>query len=644
MPPVVDVLVPVYRGLAETRACLESLLAAPNRAAMEIVVLDDASPEPELSAYVRELAGRGLVTLLVNPANLGFPATVNRGFALHQDRDVVVLNSDTVVFPGWLDRLARAAHSASDVGSATPFSNNATICSYPRPNQDNSALQDITPAELDALFAARNAGAVRDLPTAVGFCMYIRRDCLVDAGYFDEHTFGTGYAEENDFCLRSARLGWRHVLAGDVFVRHSGQASFGAARKPALERNLALLERRFPLYLPTVLEWNRQDPLLDLRRNVDRARLERLRPQPTVVQVCHGLSGGTARRLRDERAELAAAGFATATLLPDTGQGGRGPDRVRLEATQAPDCPNLRYRLPQEQDLLAADLARLGATELRLHHFMDVPPALLELAGRMGLPQDAVVHDFAWFCPRINCIDDTRRHCAEPSPEVCQRCVDANGADFRPEGGVAGLIERSSRILLGSRRVAAPSADAAGRMMRHFPGLSVMAVPHGEPAFAPPPPPPAWDGRSRLRLAVIGAIGPHKGFEVLKACALDAARRDLPLEFRVVGFSADDAALYATGRVHITGEYAEEEALELIARQRCHAALFLSVWPETWCYTLTQAWRAGLCAFGFDLGAIGERIRATGWGWPVPLSLDGQVVNDHVLAAFSGRAQPGLPR
>jgi len=640
---MVDVLVPVYRGTAETLACLESLLGSPNRTAMEVVVIDDASPEPELSARLRELAARGLVTLMANPVNLGFPATVNRGIALHPERDVVVLNSDTVVFPGWLDRLARVAHSAPDIGSATPFSNNATICSYPRCNQDNPAPGDIAPSELDALFAARNSGAVRDLPTGVGFCMFIRRDCLEDAGALDQRTFGAGYGEENDFCLRSGRLGWRHVLAGDVFVWHSGQASFGAARKPALERNLAILAGRYPLYLPTVLEWNRLDPLLDLRREVDRARLERLRPRPTVVQICHGLSGGTARRLREERAELASAGFATATLLPDTGEGGRGQSWVRLDLGDAADCPNLRYSIPGELDLLAADLLRLGATEVRLHHFLDVPPALLELAARMGLPQDAVVHDYAWFCPRINCIDDTGRHCAEPSPEVCQRCVDANGADFRPRGGVAGLLEQSSALLRGSRRVVAPSADAASRMMRHFPGLSVMAVPHGEPAFQAPAPRP-WDGRSRLRLAVIGAIGPHKGFGVLKACALDAARRDLPLEFRVVGFTSDDAALYASGRVHITGEYAEEEALELIARQQCHGALFLSVWPETWCYTLTQAWRAGLWTAGFDLGAVGERIRATGWGWPLPPGLDGQALNDHVLAAFSGRIPPGRPR
>ena len=90
----VDVIIPVYRGLGETRACIESVLASRCRTAAQIIVIDDASPEPELRRYLRGLEG---VTVLANEANLGFVATVNRGMALHPARDVVLLNSDTVV-------------------------------------------------------------------------------------------------------------------------------------------------------------------------------------------------------------------------------------------------------------------------------------------------------------------------------------------------------------------------------------------------------------------------------------------------------------------------------------------------------------------------------------------------------------------
>ena len=123
--------------------------------------------------------------------------------------------------------------------------------------------------------------------------------------------------------------------------------------------------------------------------------------------------------------------------------------------------------------------------------------------------------------------------------------------------------------------------------------------------------------------------------------ARDAARRELPLSFAVAGFSLDDYALFATGRVFVTGRYDEGEATAVVRELGCQAALCLSVWPETWCYTLTEAWRAGLWTIGFDLGAVAERIAATGYGWRVPLTLDGRAVNNRLLALFANPPTPG---
>ena len=139
---IVDLIVPVYRGLAETRRCLDSVLAFPQQTAHEIVVIDDCSPEPEFSAWLRELAETGAITLLENPVNTGFVNAVNRGMVLHPDRDVVLLNSDTEVNGDWLDRLRRCAYSDPQVGTVTPFSNNATICSYPRFAKNNLLPED----------------------------------------------------------------------------------------------------------------------------------------------------------------------------------------------------------------------------------------------------------------------------------------------------------------------------------------------------------------------------------------------------------------------------------------------------------------------------------------------------------------------
>ena len=118
---------------------------------------------------------------------------------------------------------------------------------------------------------------------------------------------------------------------------------------------------------------------------------------------------------------------------------------------------------------------------------------------------------------------------------------------------------------------------------------------------------------------------------MLLDCARDAAARRLPIEFVVVGHTQDDHALFATGRVFVTGPYREEEAVELVAAQGAQLAFFPSLCPETWCYSLSLAWRAGLDAAAFDLGAVAERIRDAGRGHLLPPGLPAAAINEKLI-------------
>jgi GT2 family glycosyltransferase len=270
---MIDVVIPVYRGLEQTRRCIESVLAQRQAQAHEVVVVDDATPEPAIAAYLDGLARDGRITLHRNATNLGFVRSVNLGMALHGDRDVVLLNSDTEVANDWLDRLHGAAHRAPDIATATPFSNSATICSYPFEGWSQGVPGTLGLAALDALFAKTNAGLAVDLPTAVGFCMYIRRDCLAKIGAFDAERFGRGYGEENEFCMRALKAGWRHVLAGDIFLYHEGSVSFSDERFELMKAASAALLAAHPDYTRRVHEWIIADPAAALRSAVDNARV-----------------------------------------------------------------------------------------------------------------------------------------------------------------------------------------------------------------------------------------------------------------------------------------------------------------------------------------------------------------------------------
>jgi glycosyltransferase involved in cell wall biosynthesis len=200
------------------------------------------------------------------------------------------------------------------------------------------------------------------------------------------------------------------------------------------------------------------------------------------------------------------------------------------------------------------------------------------------------------------------------------------------EIGVQALRDRSTVFLGGARRVVAPSTDAAARMRRHFPALRPAVVPlEDDNGVADPPRPRARSGICRV--CTVGAITVHKGYDVLLACARDAAERDLPMEFVVVGHTIDDARLLATGRVFVTGRFTPEEAVPLIRAQDASMAVLPSIWPETWSFALTELWRAGLPVAAFDFGAPAERIRRTGRGFLLPLGLPPRGINNALVAA-----------
>ena len=614
-----DVVIPVHGGLDLTLACLAAVLATVP-AGTRVHVVDDASPDPALVAALDALARDGCIRLIRLAENRSFPAAANAGLRAAGRRDAVLLNSDALVPPGWLERLRAAAHAAPDIATATPLSNDAAILSYPDRAGGNPAPDAGGVAVLDALAQRANGAAVVDIPTAVGFCMYLRRDGLDRTGLLREDVFAQGYGEENDLCRRAAALGLRHVAAPGVFVGHVGGASFGAsfggARGHLLRRNLAVLNGLHPGYDALVAEHIAADPLAPARRRMDALRWAN-EGGACAILITHAGGGGVDRVVAARCAALRAAGVRPVVLRP----------RDRLCAVEG--YPNLAYTLPAELDALT-DLLRAGRPRhVELHHALGHAPELLGLAARLGVPLDVFAHDYALFCPRIALVGRAGRYCGEPDLAGCIACVAEAGSHLEEDVAVPALVARSTALLAGARRVVAPSRDAAARLRRHFP--------HARPEVRPwedddrlPPRAPAPGGATR-RVLVPGAIGVEKGYDVLLALVHDARARRLPLSFVVAGHTTDDTSLMEAGPAFVTGPYAEEDAVALFRAQRAHLALIPSVWPETWCFALSRAWEAGLPAAAFDLGAPAERIRRTGRGWVLPLGLSAPALNDALL-------------
>lgn len=610
----VNVIMPVYKGRAETLNALVHVLTARNRLAAEIVVIDDATPDRALAADLDWLAARGQITLIRSARNQGFPASINRGMALHADRDVIWLNADTEVYDGWLDRLHAAAYSRPRVATVTPLTNCGTICSYPRPDADNFGELEIPWAAVDRLAAEVNARETVESPTAVGFATYVCRAALRELGELDVATFGIGYGEENDFCQRAVKAGWKNLLAADVLVRHFGATSFGGARTERVAMALRALDRLHPRYRRDVQSFATRDPLAMARRRLDLARLTRGMADRAALLVTHARGGGTAQHLQEETARLMAEGWTVFTLSG----GDRGPGSARLARAGLGPLPGLAG-LDLEGETLWQILGGLKLGRADIHHMIDFPPDAPDLFRRrlagMGLEYRVTVHDYFAVCPRINMVDHRGRYCGEPAISGCARCLLRRGSVAgRPD--VPAWRRRHGALLRGARQVRVPDGDVAQRLGRYFPGLTMACIPHDD--ARPAARPAAAAAGPPLRIAVIGAIGAIKGFDSVLSLARHCRQRHRPVRLSVIGYTHNDPAARAAG-IEVTGAYTNDRAQSLIRAADPHVIWIPSLWPETYCYTLSIAIASGRPVAVFDLGAQAARVARAGCGVVMPL-------------------------
>ncbi len=384
--------------------------------------------------------------------------------------DVLLLNSDTLVAPGWIDDLRAIVYSAADIGTATPLSNDATILSYPASTGGNAVPDLASTRTLAGLARRANGGVAVEIPVAVGFCMYIRRACLDAVGLLRADVFAQGYGEENDFCLRARHLGWRHVAAPGVFVAHVGGNSFGTAARQLQARNAALLERMHPGYAGLIDQYGEADPLAPARRRLDLARWRaaRARGSKAVIMITHAEGGGVERQVAASIRQHQDSGHRAVVLRPTHAPDG-GKCVAVGDGTDA-QFPNLRYRMPDELPALQQLLAREHPRAVELHHMVGHHPAVLSLIAALGVPYDVHVHDYAWLCGRVALVGATQRYCGEPDAVQCEACVADAGSLIDEDITVAALRNRSARLLAGAQRVFTPSDDTAARIRRHFPG------------------------------------------------------------------------------------------------------------------------------------------------------------------------------
>lgn len=652
-----SILVPVYNGANDVRRCLRSLLlhADPRH---RIVIADDCSSDQALSRELGDWAARyAHVRYLRRSSNLGYLENVN-ALLEETDGDVLLLNSDTEIGPQCVERLQRAAYCADQVALACPLS-------------DNANLLTIAPAEWLSPFSTEDiqracARAARAhfprLPTAVGFCMYLRREALAALGHFDRF-FSPGYGEEDDYAQRARRAGWQLVVAPDVFVRHAGGTSFGRSESTTEMQaaHLARLTWRWPRYESDVRTWWRDWPLREQAERVRRELTRHAKPQRRVLHVLHRLSriGGTENLVRglidamDSSAEhTVVAVDPLGTYWADALEGTLAGGARTLMFNSANVQPNQMIAgLPADlsDPALERSFARLlrggGHDLVHVHHLAGWNSLLIpSIARALGVPVVLGLHDHYLLCPDPQMIRMPGSMACEKREAVadreCESCISLRRKARLGSKALAADTYLAARRVFLRRLVSdcsaliAPSHYLARRVTASYPEASAMmqVIPHGLSAedvdstqiaartHVPQP---------RLRVGFLGGGGAHKGFSLLKELARSLQAH--PIQFLAYGIHGPDSRQPGSSP-HVLHEDASSprrsadppnlvQYLAVAPSARAwHLATFdlillPSLMAESFSLVLSEAQAMGVPAIASDLGAFVERIHQGVDGW-----------------------------
>lgn len=624
-----DIVIPVFNGIHFVRPCYESVKRH-THPQHRIVIVDDGSTEAELLSFYQTLSSDEQTVVLFMEKNSGFVKTANRGMK-HSNRDVILLNSDTLVTSNWVTKLDQALFSSPDVATATPWTNNGTICSLPIFCADNPLPSGLSADDLNELAEQACTGAYPRIPTAVGFCMAIRREVIAKIAYLDEEKFDRGYGEENDFCMRAWKYGYRHVLDNRTFIHHLGSMTFKDEKRIAyIEKNLKIVASDHPTYLPMVHRFVQSDPLKTSREKIKRF-IEHRQGICHVLYCLHndpfGDLGHPPGGTEYHTIQLADSLYETNKIIPYLliSFGNRlcfysKDENHKWMKTDImlPDAFDVSTTYdPFYADRLQDILVNYHIDVLHVQHFIHHPLNWSLLLKNWDGDLYITIHDYYSICPSFNLLDWNDRFCNGGNEVQCSACLKKNprislDIDLKEwRFHHANNFSRAASIFL-------PSLYALNLITKHFKDHveKMEVLEHGIHPSTTHHNVRIIKNTSVKKIGFLGGLSKTKGSDHIKNIILSDENKSF--DWFTIGNIGDESlvSLQLSNCSHI-GRYERENLSDILKKLEIDLIILISIWPETFSYTLSESWNAGIPVLVGPLGAPADRVQTHQGGWVV---------------------------
>jgi GT2 family glycosyltransferase/uncharacterized small protein (DUF1192 family) len=630
----VDIIIPVFNGVKVLRECLDSIRKY-TEPPYRIVIVNDGSTDSHVSDYLNELEDDH-VHVLSNKRNLGFVEASNIGFDFSKE-DVVLLNSDTVVTRGWLEKMYKCAYSSDAIGTVTPLSNNATICSIPKFAEANRIPQGFTANSFADLVEFVSEEDYPPIPTAVGFCVYIKRSLLKKVGRFDS-TFSPGYGEENDLCMRALDAGFLSVLDDATFVYHRGEASFSTKADTLRKSHHKIILSKYPDYDATIDEFIQNNPLREIHSRVNDAILRGYELSlPKIAYVMHfppgsTQSGGTGKHCRLLYRHL--DGFVKCVIYPEE-------NTITIEESTPFGKKESSYPSGERARALISDevtektfskiLDDYRPDIIHFQHLLGMPLSLIKIASEHSVKIVITIHDGYFLCPDFVLLESGEKYCDGCTDlRRCDLCLNSRydltpGFQKKWRETCRAMLELADRIIVPSDYQRDLYVRVLSLDRRHITVIE-HAIPSRQPISIN-----ISRSTKPLRVGFVGHVDEiAKGRDLI--LKLLQENTEVDTEWHFFGEGSDirghlrDANIKPQGKLFFHGYYKEGGLPSNLTNAGITVVVLPTIAYESYSYVLTEVWRAGIPVIATEIAAIGARIRKNGGGWLYPLGSDASTI------------------
>lgn len=615
---MVDIIVPIYNAYKAVDECIASIIKHTDLNKNRLILINDKSTDETILGLLNTYKEKNPelnIVVLDNEVNLGFVGTVNKGMK-YSKYDVILLNSDTEVSDFWVEEMEKCAYSQEDVATVTALSNNATLASVPNGLQPNQLPDSMTFDEYAHIVYTRSLHRYPQIPTAHGFCMYIRRNVLDIVGYFDQEAFGKGYGEENDFSYRCMDYGYKHLLCDSVIVYHKESQSFNEKKEQLIKENMKILKKRYPLYVKNTERWCSHFPIKDICDNV-RIGIENVN-RDNVLFLIHDWSnvktnvGGTTIHCVDLISRLR-KNFNIHVLAPED-----GVYKLYSYFTDSEICNTVgifksnvmtSFYDADYRFMLETIIDGLGITTVHVHHMIGHYFDIVDVCKEKGIHSIITLHDFYSLCPTINLLYMNKEYCMEMEHKDCVHCL-------KDKMNVRNNIIKNwqmhwNQFLLKFDEIIVPSNSTKEIIENVYTNIDCHVVEHGIDLKRNQAIKKKND--EVFNVAFVGVMLPHKGSKVLEYFVKHCSSKKI--KFHLFGQAHSDLLKKNHSNYVYHGRYTRSELPQLLKESKIHLVCNLSIWPETYSYTLSETIASGVPVLSYNLGAVGERIQKNAFGW-----------------------------